>query len=124
MKNPYMKTILLFTCFVFYAFTLHAQADTSKVEQYCILSAQQKLLSSKVNITLEMGEKTSVWKDRRLKDEKGSVIDFNNLVDALNYMGKTGWSLVAAFPVSVGNGQVYEYVFKKRILLSELSPPQ
>lgn len=40
--------------------------------------------------------------------------DSTNLVDALNFMGKDGWKLVNAFPITIsGSGNVYHFFFKK-----------
>lgn len=106
--------VFLFLCF----FSLSASAqlnssDTSKIEQYCMLIAQQKFLSSKVNVIVDSGEKKSFWKDNRLKNENGDNLEFNGIVDALNYMGKIGWILHSAYPITVGNSNIYHYVFKK-----------
>lgn len=107
------KAILLLTVF----FAIHAQAqDSTKVEQYCELVAQGRLLSNKVTIDVNFGEERKFFSgDRRIKDEvSGKVKKFNSVTDALNYMGSQGWALVNAFPISTGNGpQVYHFYFKK-----------
>jgi hypothetical protein len=94
--------------------------DSLKVEQYCEVVATGKLLSNKVTIDIDYGEERSFWKDHRLKDDNGRFKKFNSVIDAINYLGKQGWKLVNAFPVSTTNGpMVYHYVFKKDFLLSE-----
>jgi hypothetical protein len=35
------------------------------------------------------------------------------IIDALNYMGKEGWAFVNAYPVNIGDTQIYHYGFKK-----------
>lgn len=88
--------------------------DTSQVEQYCEVVATARLLSNKVTIDIDYGEERSFWKDHRLKDEDGKFKKLNSVIDALNYLGKLGWKLVNAFPISDGSGpKVYHYVFKK-----------
>ena len=97
-----------------------SQSDTDKIEQYCTVVATPRMLSNRVTIDIDYGEKKSIWKDNRLKDEEGKVRKFNSVIDALNYMGNSGWSLVNAFPVTTGNNAyVYHYVFRKQFLRSE-----
>lgn len=104
---------LLTGIFMLLGFNSMAQ-DTTRTEQYCQVVATARLLSNKVTIDIDYGESRSIWKDNRLKDEEGKLKKFNTVIDALNYMGISGWKLVNAFPVSSGSGpMVYHYVFKK-----------
>ena len=108
-----MKRVIVVFCFLA-VFKSNAQQDTTRVEQYCEVVATGRLLSNKVTIDINYGEERSVWRDNRLKDDNGKIKKFNSVIDAINYLGKSGWKLVNAFPVSIGNGpMVYHYVFKK-----------
>jgi len=111
-----MKKIIAIVCLLI-AFKSNAQ-DTSKVEQYCEVVATPRLLSNRVTIDIDYGETRSIWKDNRIRDEKGKLIKFNTLVDALNYMGTNGWKLVNAFPAYTATNAppVYHYVFRKEFL--------
>lgn len=114
-----MKLIILITCLCC-PFISSAQSDTTKVEQYCQVVATARLLSNKVTIDIDYGEERSIWKDNRLKDETGKLKKFNSVIDAINYLGKSGWRLVNAFPVSTSSGpMVYHYVFKKEFSKAE-----
>lgn len=89
--------------------------DSTLVEQYCDVVSTERFLSNKVTINVDYGEERSIWKDNRLKDRAGKLIKFNTVIDALNDLGKDGWKLVNAFPVSnsANSSAVYHYVFKK-----------
>lgn len=102
-------------------FCLHGFAqDTTKVEQYCEVTASGKFLSNKVTVDVDYGEERSFWKDHRLKDEEGKLKKFNSVIDALNYLGKMGWKLVNAYPVYNGSSaNIYHYVFKKEFSRAE-----
>jgi len=109
-------------CATFVYFVVNAQEDIinaapdrpTKIVQYCTVLATPRLLSSGVTIDIEYGESRSIWKDNRLKNEKGKLVKFNTVVVALNYMGENDWHLVNAFPVSTGtNKYTYHYIFKK-----------
>jgi len=114
-----MKTILTLAFALTLCFKSFAQEDTTKTEQYCELLATQKLFSSKVTITIDFGDKINYWRDNRVKDSLGQVINFNSVVDAMNYMGKQGWKLETA--LLLGNGPyVYHYIFKKTVNKSDL----
>lgn len=110
-------TILILTL----SLTAYSQ-DTTTVEQYCEVVATGRLLSNKVTIDIDYGESRSFWKDHRIKED-GKLKKFNSVIDAINYLGKSGWALVNAFPVSAGNGpMVYHYVFKKKFSQAESEP--
>jgi hypothetical protein len=91
-----------------------AQTDTSKVEQYCQVIATPKLLSNRVTIDIDFGEEKSFWRDTRLKTDGGKIRKFNTIIDALNYMGKEGWIFINAFPVRMGETEIYHFAFKKQ----------
>ncbi len=94
-----------------------AQADTTLVEQYARIEATPRLLSNKVVIDIDFGESRKFWDDTRLRDEEtGKLKKFNSTIDALNYMGSQGWTLVNAFPINANTPNstpVYHYYFKK-----------
>src|SRR5919199_1217588 len=118
-KQTTVKKLLITTALL----TCILLARAQKVEQYCEMTAVQKILSRKVTIDIDNGEERKLFsfKDTRVKDELGKVKSFNSIVDALNYMGRLGWKLVNAFPVLENNQYVYHYVFRREFDKSELS---
>jgi hypothetical protein len=117
-----MKRIFIISLILFAALSSFSQTETDKVEQYAEVVATPRLLSNKVTIDIDYGEERSIWKDNRLKTEEGKLKKFNTTIDALNYMGREGWKLVNAFPITVGtNSQVYHYVFKKAFAKTEVA---
>ncbi len=107
-----MRTLLLLVCF--FPLFLIAQTDTTMVEQYCQVKCESPLFSGKVVIYIDQGDKKNLHQEKRLRDENDKLVKFNTVIDALNYMGKKGWTLVNAYPLtSVGNTPVYYYIFKK-----------
>ena len=112
-------TILLFTSL---ALTTNAQ-DTTMVEQYCKMVVTGRVLSAKVNIDLDFGEERKLFSgDTRLRDDMtGKLKKFNSTVDALNYMGAQGWTLINAFPMKEIDSFVYHYYFRKLFRKSEIN---
>ena len=115
-----MKKIVIAGILLFSSLVSNAQADTSKVEQYCQVIASPRLLSNKVTIDIDFGEEKSFWRDTRLKTDAGKLKKFNTVIDALNYMGKAGWIFINAYPVRMGETEIYHFAFKKQFALSEL----
>jgi hypothetical protein len=94
-----------------------------KLERYCELVATAKLFSSKVSISVDFGDEAGFFKDRRVRDDDGKVVQFNTLVDALNYMGSQDWKVVNAFPISNGSVNIYHFFFRKEYDASEIAAP-
>lgn len=114
-----MKQLLTIVAFVFAMQFSYAQdqVELSKNEakqEYCMVLATQKLLSTKVSISVDFGQEWSFWKDKRsLKDESGKRLRFNSVIDALNYMSSRGWDFVNAYSLTVGQQNVLHYVMKR-----------
>jgi hypothetical protein len=104
---------LIFTIALFTSITFAASSqDTTMVEQYCRIVITGRPFTTKVVIDIDFGEERRSSGYTWLKDEMtGKVKKFNSIVDALNYMGAQGWTLVNAFPI--GDSPIYHYYFKK-----------
>ena len=108
-----MKKAIIFSIILLATYTTFAQTDTSKIEQYCQVIATPRLLSNKVTISIDFGEEKSIWSDNRIKNIDGKIKKFNTVIDALNFMGREGWSFINAFPVITGTTTIYHFAFKK-----------
>lgn len=115
-----MKKTLIFVFAIFLGFVSFAQTDTSKIEQYCQIIVTPRPFSNKVTIDIDLGEERSFWADNRLRTYDGKLKKFNTVIDALNFMGKEGWSFINAYPVFNGNIEVYHFGFKKEFSRSEV----
>lgn len=115
-----MKKSIILAIVLLVSFHSFSQTDTTKVEQYCEVIATPRLLSNRVTLEVNYGEEKSYWRDTRLKTDDGRLKKFNTIVDALNYMGKDGWIFVNAYPVKMGDVQIYHFGFKKLFSRSEV----
>ena len=109
-----MKKLIIISVVLLSSIVSDAQTDTSKVEQYCQVIATPRLLSNRVTIDIDFGEEKSFWRDTRLKTDGGKIKKFNTIIDALNYMGREGWIFINAFPVRMGETEIYHFAFKKQ----------
>ena len=107
--------------FLIILFILIASISSAKAQGkiYCELLGTQGLLSKKVTVQVDFGQQTKFFSDNRLVDEKGNVIVFNSMVDAMNYMGTLGWEFEQAYVVTLGSGagasNVYHWLLSKYV---------
>lgn len=84
---------------------------------YCELVGTLKL-NAKVKVAIDYGQNAR-WRNNTMVDENGQALEFNSMVDAMNYMGELGWKFVQAYVVTIGNSNVYHWLLQK-----ELSPEE
>jgi len=115
-----MKKAVIVSIVFLSSAVLNAQTDTSKVDQFCQVIATPRLLSNKVTIDIDFGDKKSFGRDTRLKTVGGEIKKFDTVIDALNYMGMEGWTFINAFPVRIGETEIYHFAFKKQFSRNSL----
>ncbi len=121
-----MRNFLFILMAFIFTVGVYAQEAKTKSEEsqlieqkkyvYCELMGREELLSAKVTVDIDFGQKVSFWnRDRRYKDENGKPISFNSMVDAMNFMGSLGWEFVQAYVVTVGQQNVYHWLLKMEV---------
>ncbi|MCX6234198.1 MAG: hypothetical protein NT175_05650 [Bacteroidetes bacterium] len=119
-----MKRILILSIFLVWGISKlfsqePIQIDTNTIKNppkylYCEIVGQSKMLSNKVTIEIDFGQKTKFFENRKLKDPvTGNPVVFNSMIDALNFMGKDGWEFVQAYLIGESNVYVYHFLLKK-----------
>lgn len=83
--------------------------------EYVQIVETSKLLSTKVTIQLDFGQRNKRFdlKDTQVYDEEGSLLKFNSMIDALNFMAANGYEFVNAYAITTGNTNVYHYLLRK-----------
>ncbi len=117
-----MKKLLLFVIIFVCNLTIKAQTvndiPLKDIDvEYVRIVGTSKLLTTKLTIELDFGQRTKFFssgKETIVKDEDGKAIDFNSMVDALNFMSKNGFEFVTAYAISVGNQNVYHYLLRNK----------
>ena|SRR5687767_11086629 len=76
--------------------------------EYVQIVGTTKLLSTKLTIDIDFGQRNKVWsgKDTQIKDVDGKRMEFNSMIDALNFMTTNNYEF--------SNQNVYHYLLKKR----------
>ena len=107
----------IFFSITFFLIALFAANAQGKI--YCELVGTQRLLSTKVTVEVDFGQQSKFFSDNRLVDEKGQVVVFNSMVDAMNHMGELGWEFEQAYVVTFGSGSssssVYHWLLSKYV---------
>ena len=82
---------------------------------YIRIVGTSKFLSTKVKINIEFGQEIKYFKNTTtLKDGYGNSINFNSMIDALNFMDKNGYEFLQAYVITSGNQNVYHYLMKRK----------
>lgn len=113
-----MKKVL-FLMLMFVSLNVMAQ-EPYKV--FCELLGTGKFMSTKVAVTIDFGQRTSFWtqgSNQYLVDEAGQKLEFNSMVDAMNYMGKRGWKFEQAYVVTTSQQNVYHWLLSKEVTSDE-----
>ena len=85
--------------------------------EYVQIVGTSKLFSTKLTIQIDFGQKTKFFssgKETIVKDEEGKAVDFNSMIDALNFMSKNGYEFVNAYAITVSNQNVYHYLLRNK----------
>ena len=117
-----MKKLLLCVTFVIGAITTKAQTvndiPIKDIDvEYIQIVGTSKLFSTKLTIQIDFGQKTKFFssgKETIVKDETGKAVEFNSMIDALNFMSANGYDFVNAYVITVQNQNVYYYLLKKK----------
>ncbi|MHA3788339.1 hypothetical protein ACX0HA_09035 [Flavobacterium hauense] len=87
-----------------------------KVE-YVQIVGTSKMMSTKLNIQLDFGQKTGFFsggKEQLVKDASGNKLEFNSMIDALNFMGENGYEFISAYAAEFSGQNVYHYLLRKK----------
>lgn len=113
-----MKRVL-FLIMAFVSLNVMAQ-EPYKV--FCELVGSAKFMSTKIIVTVDFGQKTKFWTGsakQYLVDDEGEKLEFNSMVDAMNYMGKRNWEFEQAYVVTTSNQNVYHWLLSKEVTSDE-----
>lgn len=115
-----MKNVLLFLALlapvVMVAQTVDGVNLAEKKEvEYAELVGTQKIMSRKIVVSVDYGQKLDWNTDTRVEGTNGKPITFNSIMDAVNQFSGWGWELMFAYDVSTGQGgTVYHYVMRRK----------
>ncbi|HLW32943.1 MAG TPA: hypothetical protein VKX40_11815 [Aequorivita sp.] len=116
MKKLILLTIFLFTINLTFSQSVNDVPLRDIPAQYVQILGTGKMFSSKLNIQLDFGQKDSMWssKEHILKDKDGNKLEFNSMVDALNFMHENGFQFETAYTLTDSSGKsIYHFLLKR-----------
>lgn len=117
------KIIAIAICLCgFTVFSAHSQTvndvPLNEIDvEYIQIVGTSKFLSSKVIVKIDFGQRTKLFSTGKatiLKDDQGKTLDFNSMVDALNFLSDHGFEFINAYAYALNNQSVYHYLMKKK----------
>jgi len=90
--------------------------ENDNIEVFCDLVSKKKFLGTSQNISINYGDRDSLWQDQKifaLTDRE--LKNFNTIIDALNFMGNEGWTTISSYSTSQNSYIVEHYILKKTI---------
>jgi len=82
--------------------------------RYILLVGTSKFLSNDINISVQFGQKQSLFQDNAsLRDSNGKLLTLHSMTDALNFFSDYNYSFKQAYVVTVGTQNVYHYLMEK-----------
>ncbi len=107
------KLILAVACFL----TVSVLFAQEKVERFCEVSIYFGK-SKQFQITIDLGDtQSSTFKDENIIKNLNKVKSFNSVVDIMNFMSKSGWTLVSVNNLSWNTLFYYKKDFDKSELI-------
>lgn len=86
---------------------------------YCEIKGMEKEFSSDMKIIFDFGQNSSysIWTNLNPKmkfvDKNGEVIDFNSMVDAMNFMAERGWCFQQAYSTFRSGKSIEHWILYK-----------
>ncbi len=117
MNKLLLSAIILVSSLTIKAQTVNDIPLTDIDVEYVQIVGTSKLLSTKLTIQIDFGQRTkllSSGKETIVKDADGKALDFNSMIDALNFMSKNGYGFVTAYAITIGNQNVYHYLLRNK----------
>ena len=90
--------------------------ENDKIEVFCDLVSTKKFLGRTHSITINYGNRDSLWLDQKIQSlTETELKKYNSIIDALNYMGNEGWKTISSYSTSYNSYIVEHYILKKEI---------
>jgi hypothetical protein len=115
----FLSALCLFLVSVTYSFSQVYVEEVNINEldiNYCELVGFNKYLLGKVNITIDYGQEYKFSKHQLIKGPSGKPVEFQSMVEALNFMDKNGWEYVDNKVLTNSNDDALsKYLLKRKL---------
>tara|TARA_A100001015_G_C14756824_1_gene619807 strand:+ start:30 stop:380 length:351 start_codon:yes stop_codon:yes gene_type:complete len=109
--------LLLFIPAITYSQSINGVPFSEIDSEYIEIVGTAKALSNKVTINIDFGQSTKLLgsskKQFSILDKDNKKVEFNSMIDALNFMTKNGYKFEQAYVITAGGSNVYRYLLSK-----------
>lgn len=107
-SNTYMRKVIIILGILLLTSANCIIAQTKRY--FCEIKGTEKL-NSKMKIVFDFGDipNYKLKSKMQIVDEKGNPIEFNSMVDAMNYMSERGWNFLQAYSTYLMNVPAMEH---------------
>ncbi len=117
MKKKIFLAALIFTAtsIIGYSQTVNGVPISDIDVEYVEIVGNFRLFSNKFTITIDFGQESKLFSNRetQIRDEYGQALNFNSMVDALNFMSKNGYDFVDVYVVTNDEFTTHHYLLRK-----------
>lgn len=116
MKKVILSFIMLTFCGIMFSQSVNGKPLSEIDVDYIMIVGTRKILSTKLTIEIDFGQRTGLielGKNTLIKDQNGKPIEFNSMIDALNFFSKIGFKFVDAYTLTADNQNVLHWVLKR-----------
>lgn len=89
-------------------------ATAKRTEEYCQLRALARL-NGRYVISIDYGQQRKLISRNLFRDATGQAVEFNSVIDALNWLNEQGWEFVNAYALVEENQSVSYYIMRRRL---------
>lgn len=89
-------------------------ATAKRTEEYCQLRALAKL-NGRYVVSIDYGQQRKLVSRNLFRDATGQAVEFNSVIDALNWLNEQGWEFVNAYVLVEDNDSVSYYIMRRRL---------
>ena len=84
--------------------------------EYVQIMGAPVLLKNKLRILIDFGQfsRSLSTKDQVIVDSEGKRMQFNSMIEALNFMSANGYEFVQAYGVSISNNEIEHYYLLRK----------
>lgn len=84
--------------------------------EYIQIGSSAKPFSSIITIQVDFGQKSNFMstESTSLLDKEGSPMEFNSMIEALNFFSQSGYEYLDAYSISINNRDVVYYLLRKK----------
>ncbi|SHK46397.1 hypothetical protein [Hymenobacter psychrotolerans] len=68
-----------------------------------------------MNISIDYGQQQKFFSRNLFRDSEGRPVEFNSVIDALNWLNSQGWEFINAYVQVEDGSSVSHYVLRRRL---------